>query len=266
MGVEAEAEARARAVSMVTIDPRAGSGELAKYFDRVFVPYQLKEQQFGDFSFEGHCARGPGMIGIERKTIPDMLACMVSARFVGKQLPGMLECYEQSYLVVEGITRPHPTEGILQIGTENQQGGIRWVNCNVFTRYPMKWRAFDGFLTTLEHSKLKVRRTDNQMMTVNTIASLYHWYRDKKWSEHDSLRGLYSEPYKYFSLEDKSSIVRRVAKEFQGIGVDKSLSVHMKFPTVWDMITALREDWLSIPGIGDTIADSVQKEIHERQF
>jgi ERCC4-type nuclease len=246
----------------IIIDRRTGSVELVPLFKGLALPHTVGELAYGDFSIEGNTAKGVGLIGIERKRVTDLLQCMCDGRYVGHQLPGMLNYYDHSYLIVEGITRPAPHTGILQYAVEDSAGKTWWRDVTVFKRRRFMWRDFDGFITTLEHSKTKVRRTDNAQMTVATVGSLYHWYTHKKWQEHDSLKALYSTPYAVMTLEDKSSIVRRIAKELGGIGVDKSLAVCMKFRTPFDMITAESTDWMSIPGIGPTIAERVMREIH----
>ena len=248
---------------MLSIDRRKGSAELAPLFDGLHVPYQVEELPFGDFSFVGNGVKGPGLIGVERKRIGDLINSMCDGRLVGHQLPGMFEYFDHSYLIVEGVLRPEPTTGILQQGVEDKRGAMWWKDITLGRRRFM-WRDLDGFLTTVEHSRVKVRRTDSSWMTAHTVASIYHWYTHKAWSEHDSLRQLHSVPFPVMTMEDKRNIVRRIAKEFAHIGVEKSLAVAMKFRSVWDMVTADRSEWETIPGIGPGISKRVQEEIHGR--
>lgn len=249
---------------MITIDDRAGSGALAPLFALAHLPHQLGRLPFGDFAFEGNGSKGLSMIGIEYKKVNDLISCMCDGRYVGHQLPGMLNYFDHPYLIVEGVTRPDPRSGVLQELVQGKGGNQWWRDTVLGARRGRRfmWRDWDGYLTTLEHGKAKVRRTDNEHMTVETVGSLYHWYTHKKWHEHDSLRALHSLPSAVMTLEDKESIVRRVSKEFVGIGIERSLSAHMRFRTPFDFITATWEELQDIPGVGPTVANKIMRQIH----
>lgn len=252
-------------VPLITIDYRKGSVDLKPLFEAHRLPHEVGTLPFGDFAFEGNGAKGTSLIGIEYKKVPDLLECLRDGRFVGHQLPGMLEHFDYSYLVIEGITRPEPNSGLLQEMVIGKGGSPWWRDVMFGGRRRFMWRDWDNFITTLEQSRLKVRRVDNAEMTVHTVGSLHHWYTGKQWHEHQSLRALHSAAYPTMTLENKSAVVRRVAKEFVGIGVERSLAVHGQFHTVWDMVTALREEWLRVPGLTPGIVDKVMRQIHGEQ-
>jgi ERCC4-type nuclease len=250
----------------VQVDWRVGSIELKDNLEQLGVkvkvagPGKRDELSAGDYCFEGYGPRGLCMVGIERKTLHDIMDCMRSSRFVDKQLTGMLDIYDFSYLVVEGLHRANPHTGILEYGRFQRDGRIWWQELLLGkTRY--MWQDLDGYLTTIEQSKIKLLRTNDDWQTARTIKGKHHWFTKCQWHEHQSLRGLYSPPDQFMALEEKDSLVRRWAKELDGIGVEKSMACMGKFRTALDMAQATREEWAEIPGVGPTISRNVWNQI-----
>src|SRR5260370_42363568 len=60
---------------------------------------------FGDYAFDGYGPRGVVLVGVERKRIDDIVNSIHSGRFAGHQLPGLIETFDYSYLVIEGMFR-----------------------------------------------------------------------------------------------------------------------------------------------------------------
>lgn len=63
---------------------------------------QLTKLDFGDIMFSGNSSDGLISVGIEYKTVNDVLNCVKDGRFAGFQLPGMMANYEVCYLLMEG--------------------------------------------------------------------------------------------------------------------------------------------------------------------
>jgi len=246
---------------VVSVDRRTGSIDVEPILrERLHMHTRIEELASADFCFEGNTNQGLGMIGVERKRVKDLLGSMRSGRLVGEQLPKMFEHYDFSYLIVEGVTRANPVSGTLEECVSNGKSNVWWRPV-LLGNSRFQWQDLNHFLSTLEHSRLIIRQSDDPYQTACHIKSLYSWYRNKEWSGHKSLKQLYTCPMPTITLEDKEAIVRRVAKEFAGIGVEKSLSVATRFRTVWDMARAGTAEWMSIPGIGEGIARKVFAEI-----
>jgi ERCC4-type nuclease len=97
---------------VITIDRRTGSGELLPLFPKGVA--ELGCLEYGDFAWIGKGPEGlPLAIGVERKQIHDLVNSMASGRLQAHQLPGMINTYKISYLVIEGIWRPCPTTDII---------------------------------------------------------------------------------------------------------------------------------------------------------
>src|SRR5574341_487369 len=94
---------------MIHIDPRAGSDKLIPRLQALHVPVSKTQLEYGDIHWLG---RGeddrPIPIGIEYKTITDVLDCIKTGRFAGRQLEGMQDAYEliwrlDSHAAGEGV-------------------------------------------------------------------------------------------------------------------------------------------------------------------
>jgi len=82
-------------------------------------------------------------IGIEIKTVKDALSCVVSGRFAGHQLPGLVKEYDVVYFIIEGLWKADK-EGLLEVPY-----GKRWRVVKLGSRYFM-WRDFELWLTSME--------------------------------------------------------------------------------------------------------------------
>lgn len=206
-----------------------------------------------DFAFEGNGPDGRCMIGIERKRIHDMISSICNGRFSAKQLPGILQMYKFSYLIVEGAFRPNQETGLLEIPR-----GQSWFPLEIGSRRIM-YREYHGFVTTLEQrTPMRVHRSVNPQETAHIISCLYHWWNAKPWLEHRAHQAFYQEQRVEIF---RASLLRRVAKELFKIGWGKSKAVDAAFESVHEAVNADVATWMKIPGIGKTIAERIVKEI-----
>lgn len=247
---------------MITIDDRENPGEnpsldLQPLIEAAGARTKLDHLPFGDYSFTGNGPLGPGLalIGVERKRIKDLLSSMRTGRLHGHQLPGMLAYYDYCYLIVEGIVRRNPDNGLLEMGTS----GGQWREV-VLGSSRFMWEQFDHFLCTTEHTPVKVRRTSGARESAETIVSLFHYWNGKLWSEHKSCKVIYTPPDPVIA-SGELPLVRRWAKELHGVGYEKCLAVEEKFGTSRVMACAPVSEWLKIPGIGEIIAERAVREI-----
>jgi len=236
---------------MIYLDDRIGSKELFPLFPKRAVT--LTHLNYADLAFLG---RGPDnlpiSIGIERKRILDLITSMTSGRLSGHQLPGLSAAYDVTYLVVEGLWRPNPRNGILECP---RSGG--WVPIRLGSRTFMATEVL-GFLNTLRIcAGVYVWRTAIPRETVQFVNSLHHWWVDKALDEHES-HTLPHAPYASLKTK-KRPIVQRVAAVFEDIGLKKSKEVSERFSTVLEMVMASEEDWRGVEGIGKTLAKRITK-------
>lgn len=237
---------------MIYVDNRTGSKELLPLFPPGTAA--LRRLQFADFSFSGNGPDNiPWQIGIERKTLSDLINCMKSGRFTGHQLPGLINGYNEVYLLVEGLFKADPSTGIL---LEHTAG--RWKPVSFgFTQYML--RDIWLFLTTIEVvTGVRWHTASCPRETARFVSTLHRWWTFKEFADHRShlqpntgnIAGIGS-----FSL------VRRVATQLSGIGWEKSKLIDCAFDSVEQMVAASASDWQQLDGIGKKLSKSIMNEL-----
>jgi len=239
---------------MIVLDNRVGSKELLSHFPKSLA--KLGNLEYADACFLGNGPEGPVMVGVERKALGDLLSSMQTGRLAGHQLLGLINSYHTVYLIVEGIWRTDPRSGLLEV-----RRGQGWTPFGFGKRQWMT-KEMDNFLNTLEViGGVVVRTTPSMRETASLITNTYHWW-SKEWEDHKSHLAIHKGRVRQDSvLLTKPSLVRRVSAELAGISFTRSKEVDRKFKSVKEMVAASKEDWLSIPSIGEGIASSVMKEL-----
>ena len=237
---------------MIFIDNRIGSKELYKYFPANTA--QLETLDYADFAFIGNGPSGPVTIGIERKVISDLISSMTSGRLVGHQLPGLLSTYNYTWLIIEGIYQTSPKDGIIQMWTRSG-----WQDYKFDGQYH-KTRNIMKFLLTLTiKGNVRLWFTSNPRETVHFITTLYSWWTDKEYEEH---RVLIQEHEPIVTFE-KPTLLKRLAKELDGIGSKKAGRVSKMFATPLEMCLADEKRWMEIEGIGKKLAGKIVKSLQQ---
>lgn len=240
----------------ILIDSRVGSKDLIKPLGSIS---SLTTLEFADAMFIGAGPNAkPIFVGIEIKTVKDALSCVMSGRFAGHQLPGLVKEYDVIYLIIEGLWKSD-REGLLEV-----RYGKGWRAVNLGHRYFM-WRDFSLWLTSMESmGGLRLRFTRNRSDTVAVIKTLYKWWTAKDWEEH---RSHLVANKSGGVLGVKYSLRRRFATLFKGIDDKRSAVVaeHFKRDSASESIEAMLDagvkDWMSIDGIGEKTAESIRREL-----
>lgn len=242
---------------MIYLDNRVGSKDLLPLLPKNTA--ELTHLEYGDAMFLGQgIDETPITIGIERKRINDMLTSMTSGRLSGHQLPGLTACYDVVYIVVEGLWRPNPRDGILEVPGRN---GWRAVSLGA-RRFMCKelW----SFINTLQLlAGVYVWRTGTARATAQWLTNLYHWHGSKPLDAHKSHT---AQHIQYAQLSTKQPpLVQRVAAQLPGVGFGKSKNISKRFESLLDMVLASERDWRGIEGIGKVLAKRIVTEIHKQE-
>jgi len=241
---------------MVYIDDRVGSKELHPYLvDR--VPCSLSRLAYGDLAWVGNGSGGlPVNIAVERKTISDLCSSITSGRLSGRQLLGLLNTYSHVWVLVEGIWRASPVDGMLEV---YKRGG--WTPLK---RGPNRWMAdtIYNYLATLSVlCGVRVWQTNTIQESGQWIVALYRWSR-KEWSEHHAHQSFCEIPVRGSRVSlTEPGIVQRVAGQFTGIGFEKAARIAERFKTVRELVSANTTDLCEVEGIGKRLAGSMIEEI-----
>lgn len=235
---------------IIDIDPREGSRDLAAPLRALGLTVELRQMEYGDVAFTGHGPHGPCRVGIEYKTLSDLLGSMRTGRLAGHQLPGMAKHYQYVFLLIRGTWR----EGANGMVEEPVRGGWREVRLGTTT---YDYRELSGFINTLEIlCGVRVRRCGNNGEVYSAIKSLYNWF-GKPWEDHGSHQTLFTAPNPGAAFLYKPSLLRRVAKELPGVGWERSADIAKHFNSVVDLCCAGAKELEQVPGIGRGIARKI---------
>lgn len=247
-----------------------GSGELAPFLSTLGPPGSVHvpdyDVPYGDFHWLG---RGPGdlpiPVGVERKALPDFITSYRTGRLFSHQLPGLLDSYAEVWIIVEGIWRSGPN-GMLQV-----PHGKEWVEYD--KGGTLLYSTLEKMVLTTElkavetaagsGGRVHFRRTGTKRETCELVRAQYEWWTEKAWEDHRS--------HLKFSVGDTGAVqlvkldptnpqhlVRLMAKELKGVGWDRAMAVAGQFKTVRAMVNAVEKEWVTIPGIGKTLAKRIR--------
>lgn len=239
---------------MILVAHERGSKELLPLIRQIGIKAELAHLPFGDFSFSGNGPKGEIYVGIERKTLHDLLNCIDTSRYSAHQKPGMDVLYSIKYLMVEGIFKAHD-KGWLMEG--NQQGQF-WI-CKPGGR-PVLYSKLRRYMFSVGHSGVTVTQTRDMYQTAYDVCELYHYW-NKPWEDHTSM--LEMPKIVLPSIAGKPRLVRKWAADLDGIGAKLSEEAGRKFKTGAKLAAASVEEWQEIPGVGRVTAERVWKEIRE---
>lgn len=240
---------------MIYVDDRVGSKDLLPLFPKNSA--KLTHLEYADVAFQGRGVDDlPISIGIERKRMNDMLTSMTTGRLSGHQIPGLIACYDIVYLVVEGLWRANPTDGIMEAPGRNG-----WRAVQLGTRQFMAKEVW-SYLNTLQiMAGIYVWKTGSARATAQWITNLYHWFTNKPIDAHKSHT---AQHVQYAALSTKQPpLVQRVAAQLPGVGFSKSKAIAARFGSLIEMIMARDTDWQSIDGIGKKLTNRILEELHK---
>jgi len=240
---------------VIHVDTRAGSVELLP----LFPPGSAAGRRlaYADFSFLGEGAAGAVEIGVERKTISDLVSSITTGRLSGHQLIGLLRCYAVVYVLVEGLWRPAPGNGTLEI--RHNRG---WVPLQ-HGRRAYQYAEIIGYLNTLRiFAGVHVVRTANRVETVKLVCTLAGWWT-KPWGAHKSHRSVHVPLPVTVSLS-APPLVARLAAQLPGIGWERARAIAAAFPTPAALWEAGESDLRGVEGIGKTLAARAWEALHGR--
>lgn len=231
--------------SLIFIDRRTGSKEFLKPLQDVGIPASITELNAGDIAFIG---RGPNdteiTIGLEFKTLGDLISSIRSGRLADPQLPGLRSMYEYSWLVVEGQWR-HDDQG--QIVTYKGQQG--WAPI----RGGMKAAELEKHVLTFELcGGLHTRFTNTRKDTIRFFCTLYRWWTDIAQDKHTSHLALQNLP----SIVQLSDFRQAICK-WPGVGLRTSKAIEDRFRgldgygSITDAVMASSDQWAEIQILDD---------------
>lgn len=243
---------------MILIDPRDGAtkrdiaGQMQSIILRLGVTSTLTQIPYGDFCFDGQGPTGTVTIGIERKTLHDMLHCIDDSRY-NMQRIGMKHVYAQSVLIVEGYWRPHENGLLMELYPNGSWGFCR------YRSKPVLYSKLHNYLISVALSGVVTTLSRDIIQTCTNVVEFYHYFQ-KPWQSHTSL--LEKQVLNVPSFNYRPSLLRRWAAELDGIGVKFGGEAERLFRTPVRLARADETEWVQIEGIGAKTAIKIVKEIN----
>jgi ERCC4-type nuclease len=225
--------------------------------------------EFGDFAFEGYGRDGAITIGVERKTLSDLINCMTDARYVDHQLPGMLRTYGESYLLIEAMIKAGDGGTLQHWAYDYRKKAPGWVdfgytNRNGHTKKPYTYNQLDGFLWTLRRvAGVQVMRSRSMEESAILVRNLWN-HAQKPIDQHSSLHKFASNNTIVDTFRQEPDLLQRVAALLPGVGWKKSLALSREFDTVSEMLLASQSRLTQVEGIGKALAERIYKSVRER--
>lgn len=221
------------------VDDRIGSREFHKPLKKMGLPVGTRPVRLScaDFAFSVNGPVGPLKIGVERKTVSEILAAFQDRRFAKKQLPRMLAKYDLVVLVVEGIADV-ARDGMLMSG--------QWT-----AGYGYAHHLYENYakfqLTLAVKTRVIVWRTKHKTETAHFLHAFYRW-GTKQWKDHKSAYVVNSLMPDRLMLDERT-VKRQVLAQLPGVGWVKSAKAAKYFPSIQAAVNAPIAEWNHALGI-----------------
>lgn len=278
----------------ILLDDREGSGALAQY-----APLQdlatLTRLEYADAAFLG---KGPDgttpWIGIEVKSLFDLLSSLDTKRLQGSQLPGMLAEYDVSYLLVYGVARSCPRTGKLQIpvSSRGKKGRSQWQAYKLGTR-SIPYTYLTSSLLSIEAAGVRIAwvphiKDEGARGCAAWIAGCYTWWQ-KPWEDHtlfqcfDTTQDLSQADFRRLTTSSSASTpapvnqgryrVARTMASFSGVGYNRAVAISSVYSSLLELLMPRSKEWSAeerkawreaavkelkkVPGVGAATAKSI---------
>lgn len=212
---------------MIIIDDRTGSKEFKRLLTRAGATCKVRRLPFGDFKIIGNGPNGRCRVGVERKTISEIVSAIGDSRFVGHQLPGLLgnrpdgrRRFDYVFIVVEGDRYIDPRTGLL--------------NPDALRHLPRRghlYRTVQKFeLTLMLKAGVRVIYTRNKTHTTEFLCALNEWF-DAAWGSHKSAYRVEETAPDAAILADRT-MKRKVANQLTGLAWKRTVKADAYFPSI----------------------------------
>jgi len=254
---------------MIYLTTAPNDADLIPIFGDICDPIPIP---YGDFNFEGKWWENePIWVWGERKKIGDMVTCIQSSGRLLRQVQDAKEAgFSQFFIIFEAIFRCSPINGAIQT-----RRGKNWVDYHINPTNPdslvVPYKRVVDFLNQLDYyCGIRYRITAGPRDTVRKVLDLYQMFQTAP-EDHGSLKQFETtaDPGGAAFLT-KPGLVRRVAKELDKVGWDRSKGFELEFENLADMCRVIGEGDVKrlqkVQGVGKGIAQSILDEAHNQRW
>ena len=266
---------------MILIDRRTGSSGYLAPLRALGSASELAGVDLpADVQWDGH---GPDqttfLIGIELKTIQDLLQGLRDGRLAGQQIGPLIQNYDVRYLVITGWWRPSE-KGFIETGRATEEiepreyisiTTVRWRLAEGCHRYDAILHAIE---TICQHANVIPVFLDTKEETTLWLKITHDWWQ-KPWDSHRTSERLYVTPIPYTAREaaarstqsltgkprwqGKSTIIEAWLHALPHMG-RKAVTLAPNFKTPAAIV--YQQDWRDFEGIGKKSAQDIRQAIH----
>jgi len=253
---------------MIYLTTAPNDADLIPIFGDICTPLSIP---FGDFNFTGIWFENePIWIWGERKKLGDLVNCIQSSGRLLRQVQDAKEAgYSQFFLIIEAMFRPNPQTNALQY-----RRGKTWTDYHINPKDPksaiISYKRIVDFLNQLDfYCGIRYRITASPKDTVRKVLDLYHMFQTAP-EDHGSLKQFETTTETGAAFLSKPSLIRRVVKEMDKIGWDRSKGFEEEFSNMADFCKVVAEGdlkrLLKVKGVGKGIAQSILDEAHGQKW
>ena len=236
----------------VWIDDRAGSKELVRYTPLDSCG-ELCRLDSADVMLMGN---GPDStvlsVGVEVKSILDLIASINTGRLQATQIPNMIEQYDVSWLLHYGLYRCG-NDGALEL----YRGG-GWQPWVVGSR-AVPYGYIEHLLMTLQALDIRIKRVADVKEAAQWIGSLARWFA-KPWHEHRGMRTFDKSRSSalLLTLDVETRMRAEMFACLPGIGFERGVELAKHF-TLRRLMNASDAELAKVPGIGKVLASVIRQ-------
>lgn len=244
-------------MSLLLVDPRAGSKDLIPYFGDQALVVQMES---GDVAFAGNGPEGDLFIGVEVKKVPDLLSSEATGRLAATQLPKLYRDYQRAYLLVVGRFRAADDGSLEILGNRNF-----WRKHRVGNR-EVPYAYVESFFVELAEMGVGIRVVQSNFEAALWCMIAAKWW-DKPWDKHRAMRKFdNSGPTALLPVMDPDQRqTALLAQTLPSIGYERAMAAAVTFGNPAAMWEASMVQWSEVPGVGKTLAKVAWEALHVKK-
>jgi len=208
--------------------------------------------EFADVAFWGNSGGEEALrVCIERKRLNDMASCIRDGRYLFQAQRAKEAGFDVLILVLEGRVKPSPFDGqVLTPGWDHELGRKGWIPLIPTVQYS-RWCQFLFELSYF--AGIHVVRSEDVRETAIIIKALWVNFQQSP-DKHNSLHQMFKPPAAGAIPLVRSSLLKRMAFELDGIGWERADAVAKHFKSVAEMVHADAKEWMKVDGVGKLTA------------
>lgn len=229
---------------MILVDPREGSKNLVKPLRDLGLPVKESHLDYGDLAFMGRGEKGAKLfIGVEHKTISDLVSSMGTGRLQGHQIPGMTSAYDRRWLVVEGDWDKDSSGRVTKYASRGVRRPIKGA--------PLALELLKRLIVLNIRAGVNIWPSKSQRASLDFILALYRVWTDKDLDEHKSHTAIYAPDLDRGLLVPVSDFRKGLVSACPGVGFALSRTIEnrcydsKKGEGSWGKLLALTVDDLA---------------------